>query len=86
MMRRRSATPSPEVPRGTESGQSEGTIECRVYLTKAIPTPGQQLAWRRLWERLLREEPPPIAPGDCRDKEQVSRDGTLSQNRSSDLE
>jgi hypothetical protein len=79
-MRRKGAQPSAKAPRGTESSRSKDAIECHIHVTHAIPTPGQQLAWRRLWDRLLRDEPPPIAPGDCRDKEQVSRDGTLSQN------
>jgi hypothetical protein len=61
-MRRKGAQPSPKAPRGRKSGRSEDTIEWRVHLTKAIPTPGQQLAWKRLWQRLLRNEPPEVTP------------------------
>jgi hypothetical protein len=56
-MRRKGAPPPAKAPQGTAPSRSEDAVECRVQLTKAIPTPGQQLAWRRLWERLLRDEP-----------------------------
>jgi hypothetical protein len=73
-MRRKDATSSAKAPRWTKSGRSEDTIECRVYVTHAIPMPGQQLVWRRLWEWLLGDEPPVVTPGG------VAKDTTAKSN------
>jgi hypothetical protein len=61
-MGRRGAPPSANAPQGTASSRPEDAVECRVQLTRTIPTPVQQLAWRRLWDRLLRDEPPVVTP------------------------
>jgi hypothetical protein len=58
-----------------ESSRSEDTVECHIHVTKAIPTPGEQLAWRRLWDRLLRVESPPVTPGGVADDTTVKSDG-----------
>jgi hypothetical protein len=75
-MRRKGAHPSAKAPRGTASSRSKDTVECRIHVTHAIPTPAQQLAWRRLWDRLLRAEPPVVTPDG------IAEDTTAESNNS----
>jgi hypothetical protein len=48
----------------TSSRQSSPDLGTRVSFIKAPPTPQQRLAWQRLWNLLLSNDPTTPAPGE----------------------